>query len=307
MEDLCTSEHISCKNPIISNEKYEAAMEVILSLEADLLQKNINSKTVLETIKEAQERSENLTTESDDLRVASEIHDINLVRETFNSTGSMSHGTLINNNKDTAHNKENVRPDLNHVREVSSSNILSHDIVPGNLSFLIRVLSLNFNITLVLANIDPLASSSRDLGNALLVSCSSFDKHLKFPDSIKTKTGKIIAAENRPPMSIISAGWKQFHKNINRAKEQKKSDVMKRKVERLEKKNKVNTKVKSKRRKRQCPECENDLDTDSEDESLQNIGCDSCDEWYHLKCTIFRNVPFIQIEHEKFICNLCKK
>ncbi|XP_055914229.1 lysine-specific demethylase 5B-B-like [Eupeodes corollae] len=142
---------------------------------------------------------------------------------------------------------------------------------------------------------------------------SSFSKHLTYPDPITNKKGVTLLPENREKMSISSAKWKEFYKNRERIKQEKRKEIEERKKKRKilqdqkpknKQKKKVNVSEKS-RKKEICEQCNDELDTDAEDDALKNIGCDSCSRWYHLSCTKLSTKTFQEAQNEDFVCDLC--
>lgn len=111
-------------------------------------------------------------------------------------------------------------------------------------------------------------------------------------------------------MSISSAKWKEFYKNQDRLKEQKRKEIELRKKNRAalrvhKKQKKKVTSLQKSRKKEICEQCNDELDTDAEDDALKNIGCDSCSRWYHLSCTKLSTKTFAEAQNEEFVCDLC--
>lgn len=157
-------------------------------------------------------------------------------------------------------------------------------------------------------------------------------KHLILPTVLrKTKTLKSI---NRIG-AISSAEWREFEKNKQHEKEQKKREILIRKRKRLEAKEKkkaelqkrkaertmrtmTNKKQKLTKKKKntvnetdtkkkiKCGECDDEMISDTETNDLKNIGCDLCPAWYHLKCTEFSGNIYENVLNLKFVCHKCK-
>lgn len=151
-------------------------------------------------------------------------------------------------------------------------------------------------------------------------------KHLKIPSPIK-KGQQRNKSINRIG-AISSKEWQQFEKKKEEDKERKTSEILKRKQERLQRKQeKEEAKAMKKRNMRQrnikrkklnrdpdlpstitkikCIDCQVDLVSDTEENDLKNIGCDTCLSWYHLKCTKFAGSLYEDIVNEHFVCNKC--
>ncbi|KAK9751722.1 hypothetical protein QE152_g4791 [Popillia japonica] len=55
-----------------------------------------------------------------------------------------------------------------------------------------------------------------------------------------------------------------------------------------------------------CSLCEDDLYSDTEEDSEKNIGCDYCPRWYHLRCTEFAACTYDEVATRDFTCDVCK-
>lgn len=141
---------------------------------------------------------------------------------------------------------------------------------------------------------------------------SSFEKHLFYPKPLRKCEKRKITNIDKLPMSISSLAYKTYFKNKEQAKEEKAALVENRKLQRLQQKeSKEKNRKKSSARKSKkktvplCPTCDEDVLTDVEDEGLKNIGCDMCENWFHLKCTNIQAATIKEAENEYFICHLC--
>lgn len=131
----------------------------------------------------------------------------------------------------------------------------------------------------------------------------SFGKHLYHPKPIQPSTSNGSRPyKARAPSAVSSEKWRDFYQNIAQKKEDKASEILKRKAERIMKKKPKPTK----RKKREtCANCEEELVSDVEDDTFKNIGCDNCPRWYHLMCTIYYNLSYAEAAEKDFHCELC--
>lgn len=53
-----------------------------------------------------------------------------------------------------------------------------------------------------------------------------------------------------------------------------------------------------------CRNCEDESNSDTEINDLEDTGCDSCPSWYHLKCTEFAGNIYESTFIEKFACQI---
>ncbi|CAF4889510.1 unnamed protein product [Pieris macdunnoughi] len=163
-----------------------------------------------------------------------------------------------------------------------------------------------------------------------------FKNHLMLPE-ISNKARK---DNQRTPAAISSAAWRKYYENKEQIKNEKQDAIRKRKLERLEKQKQKKTlkhsktvrKTAPKRKKEihplqevtektvnveiekenlpavervKCPECDDVLISDVEDDDEKNIGCDKCITWYHLKCTRFVGLSYLEAKDKSFECELC--
>lgn len=156
-------------------------------------------------------------------------------------------------------------------------------------------------------------------------------KHLTLP-SISNRT-KTLNSINRIG-AISSDEWRQFEKQKEEAKEQKKNDIILRKIKRLEAKEKKEIEMRKKKEQLQkkrkaekllnlkhnkkqkknmtttenkirCYNCEEEMTSDTEINDYKNVGCDSCPAWYHLKCTEFAGELYENVCNKHFQCQSC--
>ncbi|KAJ8953396.1 hypothetical protein NQ318_023513, partial [Aromia moschata] len=88
------------------------------------------------------------------------------------------------------------------------------------------------------------------------------------------------------------------NKELSKKKEKTKKSVKKRKgkgsdSQLLSPTNKENIK---------CSSCNDELISDTEDDSEKNIGCDECPRWFHMKCTAFCGLPYSEAANKDYIC-----
>ncbi|KAK9887657.1 hypothetical protein WA026_023778 [Henosepilachna vigintioctopunctata] len=149
-------------------------------------------------------------------------------------------------------------------------------------------------------------------------------------------SNEIRKKNQRTPASISSAAWRKYYEDKEQTKNEKKEAIRKRKLERVEKQKQKKTKKNSqtvrkiapKRNKKievtqetvneefekenlptlqrvTCSKCDDVLISDVEDDDEKNIGCDKCIRWYHLKCTRFLGLSYLQAKDKFFECDLC--
>ncbi|CAG4946140.1 unnamed protein product [Colias eurytheme] len=157
-----------------------------------------------------------------------------------------------------------------------------------------------------------------------------FKNHLMLPD-ISNNQRKI---NQRTPAAISSFAWRKYYEDKEKIKNEKQEAIRKRKLERIErneqKKSFQNSqtlrRTAPKRKKKinplqkdtqetfekenlpavnrlKCPECDDVLISDVEDDNEKNIGCDKCDRWYHLKCTRFVGLSYLDVKDTSFECD----
>lgn len=157
------------------------------------------------------------------------------------------------------------------------------------------------------------------------------NKYLTLPAVTRSKNK--IKSINRIG-AISSKEWRQFERQKDEMKEQKKNEIISKKLKRLEikaKKEEEKQKKKEENQKRKaemllnsnnskkkknnrtctinrirCNNCEEEMTSDTEINDLKNIGCDNCPAWYHLKCTEFAGDMYENIYNKKFLCQICK-
>lgn len=71
----------------------------------------------------------------------------------------------------------------------------------------------------------------------------------------------------------------------------------------LTKKNKDDTKETQK--KGNCGICAEELISDVEEDDEKNIGCDFCPRWFHMKCTEFIGIPYMEAASKEYKCDYC--
>lgn len=148
---------------------------------------------------------------------------------------------------------------------------------------------------------------------------NTFKKHLYWPTPFKKSTKPKTESNGKPPVAAVSSDvYREFLKKkqekkvreeeekqrrkemrLKRVSENKKIQLKKRKV------NKVATSETTSKIKEKCGSCGSDLDSDVEDDTLKNVGCDKCPRWFHLKCTYFYGYSYDQIINREFICPFC--
>lgn len=167
---------------------------------------------------------------------------------------------------------------------------------------------------------------------------SPFQNHLFFPSPIASSQKR--QQKDPLPSAISAIEYRKILQQKIDLKEKAENEKLKRKQERIRKKedrevipkkkqkkmyakklkqcnrseseSDDNTKVNltsnipsSSKKKEHCASCDLTLDSDTEDNDLKNIGCDSCPNWYHLKCTEFQGCNFSDVENLSFICDFC--
>ncbi|CAG9782549.1 unnamed protein product [Diatraea saccharalis] len=158
-----------------------------------------------------------------------------------------------------------------------------------------------------------------------------FNKYLTLPAVTRTKNK--IKSINRIG-AISCKEWRQFERKKEELKNQKKNEIISKKLKRLEikaRKEEEKQKKKEEKQKRKaemllnsnkskkkknnractinrirCNNCEDEMTSDTEINDLKNIGCDNCPAWYHLKCTEFAGDMYENIYNKKFLCQMCK-
>ncbi|KAJ8956456.1 hypothetical protein NQ318_010770 [Aromia moschata] len=100
-----------------------------------------------------------------------------------------------------------------------------------------------------------------------------------------------------------SSTFQSRTKNYQKKKEKTKKSVKKRKgkgsdSQLLSPTNKENIK---------CSSCNDELISDTEDDSEKNIGCDECPRWFHMKCTAFCGLPYSEAANKDYICLMCSE
>ncbi|GBP07377.1 hypothetical protein EVAR_69469_1 [Eumeta japonica] len=133
----------------------------------------------------------------------------------------------------------------------------------------------------------------------------SFDNHLHFPRQLPSQQQK---TKVKAPSAISALAWREHIQAKEKQKSDKAEAIIKRKLERQNRKLQKESKVKRKKGKQKeiCSACEEELNTDAEDDDLKNVGCDTCPQWFHLKCTNLKNVKYNDIFKLDFICRTCK-
>lgn len=113
----------------------------------------------------------------------------------------------------------------------------------------------------------------------------------------------------RSPSAISSQGWRNIHLEKERGRQMKQDAILKRKEERIAKRNAKKKTGRTVRRKskpsKTCPACKEELVSDVEEEGLKNIGCDTCPVWFHLRCTPLKDLPYFEAAESLFICPGC--
>ncbi|KAJ8933914.1 hypothetical protein NQ314_013715 [Rhamnusium bicolor] len=167
---------------------------------------------------------------------------------------------------------------------------------------------------------------------------SSFEKHLSYPQPLNKNPKK--RQREKIPSAISSTAWRKYYEDKLKEKEEQENAKKKRKVENVKKKQNKNTKsrfltnkdadnldqeaVGSSMRdneteveiddqknqnqsifKQKCGECEEELESDAEIKTEKNVGCDSCPRWYHLGCTEFSGLSYVEVSNLDFICKFC--
>ncbi|KAJ8942842.1 hypothetical protein NQ314_009904 [Rhamnusium bicolor] len=54
-----------------------------------------------------------------------------------------------------------------------------------------------------------------------------------------------------------------------------------------------------------CANCNEELNSDTDDDDKKNIGCDFCDKWYHKKCTNLIGTPYHIAAIQDYKCDKC--
>lgn len=133
----------------------------------------------------------------------------------------------------------------------------------------------------------------------------SFETHLFFPKpSLHTQ----VKAKARAPSAISALAWREHIKIKENEKIAKAEAIKERKLQRQKRKieKEKQSKPKKGKRKQICSACDEDLDTDAEDDHQKNVGCDTCPQWYHLKCTEFKDLKYEDVINLDFVCQACK-
>ncbi|XP_050293701.1 probable serine/threonine-protein kinase irlF [Anthonomus grandis grandis] len=142
---------------------------------------------------------------------------------------------------------------------------------------------------------------------------SPFSRHLRFTEPIKKSLEN--KKKEKLPSAISSQAWRKHIEKQEQEKLNKQEALQKRRGERLEKQStniaKKNTskpvkKNAAKKVKLMCSLCEDELVSDTEDDSLKNVGCDTCPKWYHLACAELSYLPVEEAATKNFICIFCK-
>uniref|UniRef100_A0A1Y1JS08 PHD-type domain-containing protein n=1 Tax=Photinus pyralis TaxID=7054 RepID=A0A1Y1JS08_PHOPY len=139
-----------------------------------------------------------------------------------------------------------------------------------------------------------------------------FSRHLRFPEPIKK--GSENKKKEKLPSAISSNAWRKHIEKQEKGRLNKQEAQQKKKDERLEKQNKKNAKKDIKQSKKNaakklklmCSLCEDELVSDTEDDSLKNLGCDACPKWFHLACTELSNLSYNEASTRDFLCSSCK-
>ncbi|CAG9763656.1 unnamed protein product [Ceutorhynchus assimilis] len=149
----------------------------------------------------------------------------------------------------------------------------------------------------------------------------TFRKHLRYPHAInKSSTNKKL---QKMPSAISSAKWREYYKKAEEIKNKKTEEVEKRKElrkkakENKENKKKLKTKTTARKKpsklmqkpllpqkkaKIKCAECGEELESETEEEDEMNIGCDNCENWFHMKCTEFYGIPYAEASEKTYNC-----
>lgn len=83
----------------------------------------------------------------------------------------------------------------------------------------------------------------------------------------------------------------------------KRRSVKTAKTELCDRKNTVDTKI-VKPAKIRCV-FQEEVYNDVEEEGLKNVGCNVCDNWFHLHCTKFKGMLYEQVSDTEFVCCSC--
>lgn len=59
--------------------------------------------------------------------------------------------------------------------------------------------------------------------------------------------------------------------------------------------------------KEKCSVCMQDLDSAAEEDPEQNIGCDNCPKWFHLRCSKFEGLDFNDVKDIEYLCDTCNE
>ncbi|CAG9765725.1 unnamed protein product [Ceutorhynchus assimilis] len=123
--------------------------------------------------------------------------------------------------------------------------------------------------------------------------------------------------------AISSAKWREYYKKAEEIKNKKTEEVEKRKElrkkakENKENKKKLKTKTTARKKpsklmqkpllpqkkaKIKCAECGEELESETEEEDEMNIGCDNCENWFHMKCTEFYGIPYAEASEKTYNC-----
>ena len=158
-----------------------------------------------------------------------------------------------------------------------------------------------------------------------------FKHHVMLPEI----SNKVRKDNKRTPAAISSAAWRKYYEDKEQIKNEKQERIQKRKLERIEKQEQKKTlkhsqavrKTAPRRKKKshevtqetvneefekknlptvervKCSECDDTLISDVEDNDEKNIGCDKCIRWYHLKCTRFVGLSYLEAKDKSFECD----
>ncbi|CAH0718999.1 unnamed protein product, partial [Brenthis ino] len=154
-----------------------------------------------------------------------------------------------------------------------------------------------------------------------------FEKHLRFPESESSSAPKARTGL-KLPSAISSGAWRKFYENKEKEKENKiitkkikqvlradaKEKKAKEKDSKVKEKKKVTVRSTSKKMLKRscqnkaikCSQCSDDLISDVEDDAEKNIGCDHCARWFHLKCTVLKQTPYVEAAQSDYTCPFCK-
>ncbi|XP_065363191.1 uncharacterized protein LOC135956584 [Calliphora vicina] len=295
----------------LKERDFDRAIEIINRIAPNLCERGIDSDVIIEEIN-------NLKRNGNDQPI-NILSNVTIESGTYiiNEEGVLEKQTelVVTPTLDTDNPSKKFKPV--HYSSPTASTINDNDtsFQPLNCSSPIPTTPLNINQPLP-TNRDCSSPSSsvtstigkNSLGASLMKAKSmspTFEKHLYFP---KPSTSSKRILKPKAPSAISALAWRVHIESKEREKIDKAEAIKERKLQRQQRKiNKENKPKKNKKGKikQVCGTCKEDLDTDAEDDGLKNIGCDICPQWFHLKCTNLKELPYDDVMGIDFVCIAC--